>query len=221
MKEYVLSPSILAADFSNLGEQIQTTEKNGAKYLHFDVMDGMFVPSISFGMPVLASVKKVTGQVLDVHLMIEEPIRYIQEFKDAGADLVTIHYEACKDVKATIQKIKDLGMKCGLSIKPKTEAKVVEEYLADVDMILVMTVEPGFGGQKLIPETLEKVKQIREMSTEKGLDMDIQVDGGIYITNVKEALDAGANVIVAGSAVFKGDAAANVKGFMEILKEYE
>ncbi len=219
--EYILAPSILAADFRELGRQMKSTEDNGAGYLHFDVMDGMFVPSISFGMPVLASIQGVTDQVMDVHLMVQEPIRYIEAFKQAGADLVTIHLEACKDVRASIQKIRECGLKAGLSICPETPAEAVEPYLGEVDMILVMSVHPGFGGQKFIPESLDKIRCIRRMSKERGLALDIQVDGGIYLSNVREVLDAGANVIVAGSAVFGGDPGANTSDFMEILREYE
>ena len=218
---YVLAPSILSADFKVLGEQIRLTEENGAKYLHFDVMDGMFVPSISFGMPVLKSIRSATGQVMDAHLMVEEPIRYVEAFKNAGADIVTVHLEACKDVDATIAKIRECGMKVGLSICPETDAKEVEGLLAKIDMLLVMSVHPGFGGQKFIPESLDKIRAIRRMITEAGLSVDIEVDGGIYLTNVREVLDAGANIIVAGSAVFNGDPAENTKKFMEILKDYE
>lgn len=219
--EYILAPSILAADFTVLGEQMKLTEENGAKYLHFDVMDGMFVPSISFGMPVLKSIQNATGQVMDAHLMVQEPIRYVEAFKEAGADLVTIHLEACEDVAATIAKIRECGMKVGLSICPETDASEVEQYLPLVDMILVMSVHPGFGGQKFIPESLDKIRAIRKMIKERNLSVDIQVDGGIYLTNVRDVLDAGANVIVAGSAVFKGDPAQNTKEFMEILNSYE
>ena len=218
---YILAPSILAADFNNLGEEMKKTEKNGAKYLHFDVMDGMFVPSISFGMPVLKSIHETTEQVMDAHLMVQEPIRYIEAFKDAGADIVTIHLEACENVEETIAKIRAYGMKVGLSICPETSEKEVEHLLSKIDMLLVMSVHPGFGGQKFIPESLDKIRTIRKMIEEQGLDVDIQVDGGIYLTNVREVLDAGANIIVAGSAVFKGDPAQNTKEFMEILKSYE
>lgn len=219
--DYILAPSILAADFAVLGQEMKKTEENGARYLHFDVMDGMFVPSISFGMPVLASIHDVTDQVMDVHLMVQEPIRYIEAFRKAGADLVTIHLEACEDVKATIDKIRECGLKVGLSICPETGTEAVEPYLKDVDMVLVMSVHPGFGGQKFIPESLDKIRKIRAMIGEKELSVDIQVDGGIYLTNVREVLDAGANVIVAGSAVFGGDPEKNTKEFMEILKDYE
>ena len=219
--QYKLSPSILSADFCHLEEDIRRTEKNGAVYLHFDVMDGVFVPSISFGMPVLASIKPAVKQVMDTHLMITEPIRYVEAFAKAGADILTVHFEACKDVRATLDKIRECGMKTGLAISPDTPTEVLKKFLGEVDMFLVMTVHPGFGGQKLIPETLDKVRELRKMLNERGFDTDIQVDGGIYASNVKEALDAGANVIVAGSAVFKGDAGENTKELMEILKNYE
>ena len=219
--KYVLSPSILSADFKMLGEEMRKTEKNGAGYIHFDVMDGLFVPSISFGIPVLASIHNATEQVMVVHLMIQEPIRYIEEFHKAGADIVTIHLEACEDVKATLDKIHACDMKAGLSICPETEAEAIEPYLADVDMILVMSVHPGFGGQKFIPESLDKIRKVRGILEQQELSVDIQVDGGVHLGNVREVLDAGANVIVAGSAVFKGDAGQNTKEFMEILKDYE
>ena len=219
--EYILAPSILAADFKILGEQMKATEENGAKYLHFDVMDGMFVPSISFGMPVLKSIRNATGQVMDAHLMVQEPVRYVEAFKDAGADIVTIHLEACRDLPATIEKIRSCGMKVGLSICPETEVSEVEPFLPGIDMLLVMSVHPGFGGQKFIPESLDKIRAIRKMIEDQGLSVDIQVDGGIYLSNVREVLDAGANIIVAGSAVFGGDPEKNTKEFMEILREYE
>ena len=218
---YILAPSILAADFNNLGEEMKKTERNGAQYIHFDVMDGMFVPSISFGMPVLKSIHDTTGQIMDAHLMVQEPIRYIEAFKEAGADIVTIHLEACENVEETIAKIRECGMKVGLSICPKTSEKEVEHLLSKIDMLLVMSVHPGFGGQKFIPESLDKIRAIRKMIEEQELNVDIQVDGGIYLTNVREVLDAGANIIVAGSAVFKGEPAQNTKEFMEILKSYE
>lgn len=218
---YILAPSILAADFNNLGEEMKKTERNGARYIHFDVMDGMFVPSISFGMPVLKSIHDTTEQIMDAHLMVQEPIRYIEAFKEAGADIVTIHLEACENVEETIAKIRECGMKVGLSICPETSEKEVEHLLSKIDMLLVMSVHPGFGGQKFIPESLDKIRAIRKMIEEQELNVDIQVDGGIYLTNVREVLDAGANIIVAGSAVFKGDPAQNTKEFMEILKSYE
>lgn len=219
--KYILAPSLLAADFKDLGEQMKMTEKNGAEYLHFDVMDGMFVPSISFGMPVLQSIKSATEQVMDVHLMVEEPIRYIRNFADAGADIITIHLEACSDVEQTIYKIKECGKKVGLSICPQTDVKELQSYLGLVDMILVMCVQPGFGGQKFIPESLRKIRDVREMIAESGRPIDLEVDGGIYLENVEEVLQAGANVIVAGSAVFRGDPGENTKAMMERLRQYE
>ena len=219
--DYILAPSILSADFKVLGQEMQKTAENGARYLHFDVMDGMFVPSISFGMPVLASIHNATNQLMDVHLMVQEPIRYIEDFQKAGADLMTIHLEACEDVEATITTIHECGMKVGLSICPETDAEMVLPYLSEIDMILVMSVHPGFGGQKFIPKSLEKIRKIRAMIAERGLSVDIQVDGGICLANVRDVLDAGANIIVAGSAVFKGDPEKNTKDFMEILNSYE
>ena len=210
----ILSPSILSADFSKLGEQIKEVENAGAGYLHIDVMDGLFVPSISYGMPVIASIRKCTDIFFDVHLMIEKPERYVKQFADSGADLINFHVEATEDVTGTIEKIRALGKKVGITIKPATPASAVEPFLEMVDMVLVMTVEPGFGGQKLIPECLDKVREIREMVNAKGLTTDIEVDGGIDAGNVHLALEAGANVIVAGSAVFKNDIAGNVKEFL-------
>ena len=221
MMNYVLSPSILAADFKVLGQEMKKTEENGAAYIHFDVMDGMFVPSISFGMPVLASIHDATEQFMDAHLMVQEPIRYVEAFQKAGADYVTVHLEACEDVKTTLDKIHACGMKAGLAVNPETDVKELVPYLEDVEMILIMSVHPGFGGQKFIPESLDKIREVRAMQNEKNLETDIQADGGIYVENVREVLDAGANVIVAGSAVFRGDAGENTAKFMEILKSYE
>lgn len=217
----ILAPSMLSADFKELGKEIQAIEKNGAKYLHFDVMDGIFVPSISFGMPVLKSIRSGTNLVCDVHLMITEPIRYVEDFAKAGADLITIHLEACEDVGATIAKIKECECKVGISIKPNTPVSALQPYLDKVDMILIMSVEPGFGGQKFIPSSLEKIAETKAMIDASGLNIDIQVDGGIYTHNVEEVLKAGANIIVAGSAVFNGDTKQNTVDMMEILNKYE
>lgn len=217
----ILAPSILSADFKILGDQIRQTEEAGAQYVHFDVMDGIFVPSISFGMPVLSSIKGLTAQVMDVHLMVTEPIRYVEEFAKCGSDIITIHLEACQDVKETIQKIKNCGKKAGISICPQTDADQLLPYMELVDMILVMSVQPGFGGQKFIPESIEKIRKVRRMITECGRDIDLEVDGGIYQDNVEEVLKAGANVIVAGSAVFGGDPGQNTKAMMERLRQYE
>lgn len=213
----ILSPSILAADFSRLGEQIKEVERAGAQYLHIDVMDGVFVPDISFGMPVILSVRNCSDIFFDVHLMIDRPERYIKEFADCGADLINFHLEATEDVAGTIQKIRFLGKKAGISISPKTPVKAVEPYLRLADMVLVMTVKPGFGGQKMIPECLDKVREVRAMVDRMGLHTDIEVDGGIRPDNVHLALEAGANVIVAGSAVFKDNIYKNVTNFMDKL----
>lgn len=214
-RKNILSPSILAADFARLGEQIQEACEAGAEYIHIDVMDGVFVPSISFGMPVIRTIRKVTDKVFDVHLMIVEPERYVKEFIACGADSITFHLEATEDAEATISLIRSLGCRVGMSIKPRTPVEVVRKYLSKLDMLLVMTVEPGFGGQKYIPESTERVRQIRKMADELGVDLDIQVDGGITKDNVKVVLEAGANVIVAGSAIFDGNITENVKGYLE------
>lgn len=214
----ILSPSILAADFSRLGEQIKEVERAGAKYLHIDVMDGVFVPDISFGMPVILSIRNCSDIFFDVHLMIDRPERYIKEFADCGADLINFHLEATQDAAGTIQKIRFLNKKVGITISPETPAKAVEPYLRLADMVLVMTVKPGFGGQKLIPECLDKVREIRSMVDGMGLRTDIEVDGGIRLDNVHLALEAGANVIVSGSAVFRDNVSKNVRSFMDRLE---
>lgn len=215
----ILSPSILAADFKVLGEQIRTCQENGAEYLHFDVMDGMFVPSISFGLPVLESLKGATNLTLDVHLMIVEPIRYVEEFARAGADILTVHYEACKDLQATLDAIHACGVKAGIVINPATDVEVLKPYLHQAEMFLLMSVEPGFGGQAFIPHSFDKIRTLREMLNVQGVETDIEVDGGICHANVKAVLDAGANVIVSGSTIFHGDIAKNVTGYLELFRE--
>ena len=216
-----LAPSILSADFSKLGEEVKTVDKAGADYIHIDVMDGKFVPSISFVMPVIKSLRKCTDKVFDVHLMIEEPVRYIDEFKEAGADIITVHQEACCLLNRTIQAIKDAGCKAGVVLNPATSLSTLEYVLEELDMVLIMSVNPGFGGQKYIESSTRKIAQLREIIEKKGLKTDIEVDGGINLDNVGTVIDAGANVIVAGSAVYNGDTVANTKAMMEILKKYE
>ena len=217
----ILAPSILSADFKVLGDQIRQTEEAGAGYIHFDVMDGIFVPSISFGMPVLSSIRGLTGQVMDVHLMVTEPVRYVKQFAECGADIITVHFEACEDLGATLEAIHACGVKAGISIKPGTPVESLAPYLEQAEMFLIMSVEPGFGGQAFIPESLERIRTLRDMLEEKGIEKDIEVDGGIYHSNVAEVLKSGANVIVSGSGVYKGDIRENTTGFMEILKAYE
>lgn len=213
-----LAPSVLSADFSTLGDDIATVAKAGAEVIHLDVMDGNFVPNISFGAPVIASVRKVTDALFDVHLMIDEPIRYLEDFRKAGADMITVHYEACKDVKETLSVIHEMGVKAGLAISPDTPVSVLEPFLDSVDMILIMSVYPGFGGQTFIENSIRKIKDVKAMAVAKGReDLWIEVDGGIGRTNIELVKQAGANVLVAGSAVFKGDAAKNVKELMQLL----
>ena len=214
-----LSPSILSADFSRLGEQIKELDEAGAQYVHIDVMDGMFVPSISFGMPVIRAIRACTDRIFYVHLMIEEPGRYIDEFAEAGADLITVHAESCRHLDRTIEKIKEKGLLAGVAINPATPVSAISCVLEKVDMVLVMTVNPGFGGQKLIPYTVEKVRELRKIVDEKGLKTDIEVDGGVNLSNVEELMDAGANIIVAGSAIFSGDVTENTIRFLNIINE--
>ena len=217
--ELILAPSMLSADFKNLAEDIKATKDGGASYLHIDVMDGVFVPSISFGMPVMKSIRSVTDQIFDVHLMIIDPIRYIKEFAACGADLITFHLEAAEDPQAVIDEIRKYGCKAGISIKPKTPFEDVIPYMDKVDMLLVMTVEPGFGGQKMMPETLEKVRAARKYVTEKGLNTDIQVDGGVKYDNIDLPLQAGANIFVVGSAVFGDNTYGETKRFSDYLAQ--
>ena len=217
----ILSPSILGADFKRLGEQITETAQAGAQYIHLDVMDGAIVPSISFGMPVIQSLRGLTDKVFDVHMMVEEPGRYVSDMKQAGADLLCVHQEACIHLDRTINQIKEAGMKAAVALNPATPVETLNVILPEVDMVLLMSVNPGFGGQKFIPYTLEKIRTLRRMCTERGLSTRIEVDGGVTTANVRQVIEAGADVIVAGSAVFKGNPADNTKAFLEIFKEYE
>lgn len=213
-----MSPSILSGDFWRLGEQIEELEKDGVEWLHIDVMDGIFVSSISYGMPIIKSIRPRTSMFFDVHLMITEPERYIKVFAECGADLIDFHFESTKHVQECIDLIKEQGKKVGIAIKPDTPVVEILPFVEQVDMILVMTVNPGYGGQKLIPECFDKVRELRTITDEMGLtELAIEVDGGINSDNVSIALDAGANVIVAGSAVFKDSITENINKFNEKL----
>lgn len=212
-----LAPSILSADFAALGEDVKKVERAGAQYLHIDVMDGAFVPSLSLGFPIIQSIRKLTDMVFDVHLMICNPDRYIAEFAAAGADIITVHAEACPHLNRTIASIKEQGVKAGVVLNPATPLTELEYILEDLDMVLLMTVNPGFGGQKYIGSCTRKIQDLRKLITDRGLNIDIEVDGGIKLDNVKKVLDAGANVIVAGSAVFGGDVEQNVKDFLKVM----
>lgn len=216
---YQLCPSILSADFNRLGEQIKILEQEGVKILHIDVMDGDFVPSISFGMPVIKSIRKESNMFFDVHLMVTEPERYIRDFVECGADSITVHAEACEDLERTISLIRAAGVKVGLSIKPATPVNDISHLLDEVDMVLVMTVQPGFGGQKYLDECTEKIQELRTLIDEEGLDTEIQVDGGINGETLRTVMEAGANLIVAGSYAFQENLAESIQSIQNKMEE--
>ncbi|MGO1650953.1 ribulose-phosphate 3-epimerase [Senegalia sp. (in: firmicutes)] len=215
---YKLSPSILSADFSNIKEDILKIVEGGADYIHLDVMDGMFVPNITFGAPVIKKIRNITDKPFDVHLMVEKPERFIEDFKDAGADIITVHAEASIHIHRTIQMIKNAGLKAGISLNPATSIEAIKYLLNDLDMVLIMTVNPGFGGQSFIEEMKEKIIELRRIIDERNLDIDIQVDGGIKLDNIEEIKGWGANIFVVGSGIFNAeDIAKETKKYKEKL----
>lgn len=217
--EYILSPSILSADFAKLGEDVKAAADAGAQWIHIDVMDGAFVPNISLGFPVIKSLRKETDKIFDVHLMIEEPGRYISEFAEAGADLITIHVEAAKHLHRAVQQVKAAGCKVGISLNPATPLCALDHILDEIDMVLIMTVNPGYGGQAYIDAMDQKIRDLRKMADKRGLDLDIEVDGGVTADNIAHIKECGANIFVAGSAVFNGDIETNVKKLLEAMEE--
>lgn len=217
---YKLAPSILAANFANLGHDVMEVEKAGVEYLHIDVMDGSFVPSISFGSPIVKSLRPISNLVFDVHFMVNDPIRFVDEFKEAGADIITVQAEACTHLHRTVAAIKDRGMKVGVSLNPATPLRMLEYVIDDLDMILIMSVNPGYGGQSFIPFSLDKIRDIRKIIDSRNLNVDIEVDGGISPNNVEQVIEAGANILVAGSAVFNGNISENVQAFNEVFDKY-
>ena len=212
-----IAPSILAADYMHFGDQIRVLDEEKADMIHFDVMDGKFVQEITFGEGILRQIRKITDCPLDVHLMIVDPMKNIASFAKAGADRITVHYEACENVKDAIDLIHSFGLGASVSVKPGTPVEVLFPYLEDLEMVLIMTVEPGYGGQAFLPESPERISKVREEINRRGLKVDIQVDGGINASTVQKAAEAGANVFVAGSALFKGDLAGNIRAMREKL----
>ena len=217
MKKIQISPSILSADFSQLGNEIKRLEEGGADLIHVDVMDGHFVPNLTIGPPVIKALKKNCSIKFDVHLMISPVHKYIDAYADAGADIITIHPEATDDLSSSIKKIKDLGKKVGVSLNPETKVSIIKDHLDQIDLVLIMSVNPGFGGQKFMPEVLDKIKELKNIQKEKNLDFDIEIDGGINFENSKMAIEAGANILVSGTTIFKSNNG-DIKKNIDLLK---